>query len=336
MYRELCVIEKGPVFEKATAIQTKTIPTKVQSNEVLLRHVYAGVNATDINAIQNTYGDLLTPPYPIGLEGLGQVTLVGSDVKHLHVGDYVVSYSRGGYSEYQIVSANVCFPVPTPDPHYLALCVSGLTAAAAIGELGRPRTGEVALVTAAAGGTGTIAVQLLKHKYGCHVVGTCSSAEKEAYLKSIGCDAVINYKVGEAELTEALRRAAPRGYDIVYECVGGALREAALQQLAVGGRVIFIGAISGYKSGATWRITEDEDLLRKSALLIKSASLNGFLLTHFAETLPGYFADLRQRYDAEELKIHCDQNIFEGLEQAANAVAYLHSGKSFGKVVLKL
>lgn len=96
---------------------------------------------------------------------------------------------------------------------------------------------------AAAGGTGQFAVQLAKLA-GNHVIGTCGSEDKVKFLKEIGCDRVVNYK--KEDLAAVLKKEYPQGIDLVYECVGGKMLETAVNSLAIHGRIVIIGMISGY------------------------------------------------------------------------------------------
>ena len=83
--------------------------------------------------------------------------------------------------------------MPELKPNYLIAYVNGLTASIALDKAGRIQKGEKVLITAAAGGTGQIAVQWAKHR-GCYVIGMTSSADKAKYLQDLGADLVINYK----------------------------------------------------------------------------------------------------------------------------------------------
>ena len=76
------------------------------------------------------------------------------------------------------------------------------------------------------------------------MIGTCGSEDKVAFLKDIGCNRVINYK--KEDVATVLKKEYPQGVDVVYECVGGKMLEAAVNSLAVHGKIIVIGMISGY------------------------------------------------------------------------------------------
>ncbi|GIX74915.1 prostaglandin reductase 3, partial [Caerostris extrusa] len=108
--------------------------------------------------------------------------------------------------QYVCLPALGVIPVPKAIPDYLVLLVSGLTAAIGLDKGNRIAAGETVLITAAAGGTGHIAVQYAKAAE-CHVIGTCSSEEKGKILKDLGCDRVINYK--KEDLGEVLAKEYP-------------------------------------------------------------------------------------------------------------------------------
>lgn len=204
-------------------------------------------------------------PYDTGLEGLGEVVAVSPDVTTHKAGDYVMcSMNAGGwYGEYRIVPARIVMRAG-PDPRYLTLLISGLTTSFALEKTAGMRAmhGSVlsryvppelvehpnakplnVLVTAAAGGAGLFAVQLAALA-GHRVVGTCSSDDKAEFLKKIGCAYPINYKT--QDLRKELKKALPEGADLVYESVGGDTFNACVENMAIGGKMLIIGAISGY------------------------------------------------------------------------------------------
>jgi len=113
-------------------------------------------------------------------------------------------------------------------------------------EIGKPKAGDVVLVSGAAGATGSIVVQLAKLT-GCYVVAIAGGAEKVKTTKeTFGADVVIDYK--SENVRQRVREAAPSGYDIYFDNVGGEILEAALDNLAFGARVVLCGAISQYAS----------------------------------------------------------------------------------------
>jgi hypothetical protein len=207
--------------------------------------------------------------------------------------------------------------------------VSGLTASIALEEVGEMSSGETVLVTAAAGGTGQYAVQLAK-RAGNHVIGTCGNERKMELLDDLGCDHPINYK--EEDVGEVLASEYPSGINLIYEGVGGELFDTCIDALARYGRLLSIGYVSEYKSGAE-KVSSERIYTR---LLPKSASIRGFFLPHFAESFGEHMTRLMKLVQSGALHVSIDDTIFEGIEAVPDAVEYLHTGDSRGKVVVKL
>lgn len=296
--------------------------------EVTIRNHYAGVNATDVNISAGLYTPGATPPIDLGAEMLGEVVAVGDKVTDYKVGDKVLSTAIGGYAEYLTVRSRFVMPVPEASPEILALVVSGVTAALGLNTVGEMRSGETVLVTAAAGGTGQFAVQLAKLA-GNTVIGTCGSEDKAELLKTLGCDRVINYK--QEDVGTVLKAEYPRGIDLVYESVGGTMFDTCVENLAIRGRLVIIGYISEYMSKP--ELVTQPRVYR--ILLSKSASLRSMFLLHFIRQVPEEAAKLIALYQEGKLKAQVDPTLFKGVDQVANAVEYLHTGKSSGKVVVK-
>ena len=119
----------------------------------------------------------------------------------------------------------------------------GNTAYFGLTRLCQPQAGEVVVVSGAAGAVGSIVGQIAKI-YGCRVIGFAGSDDKVEWLKSIGFDAVYNYK--KTGVAEALEEAAPTGVDCYFDNVGGAMSIAVIERMNHRGRVAVCGAISGY------------------------------------------------------------------------------------------
>lgn len=242
-------------------------------------------------------------PYDAGFESVGVVVAAAPDCRASLPPGTAVAAMDGGFAEYGVCPARRALRVPAPTPEALALLTSGLTAAIALEQSaglrlplelppGVPRPPpargggsgpsnhhqqrRTVLVTAAAGGTGQFAVQLAALA-GCRVVATCGGDGKAALLRRLGADAVINYK-REPNLRAAFKAAAPSGFDVIYESVGGDMFEAAAASLADRGTLIVIGMMGAYSSG--WKPSRHDGLAER--LLWKSASVAGFFLLRHA------------------------------------------------------
>ncbi|KAG5490574.1 hypothetical protein JKF63_00694 [Porcisia hertigi] len=333
-FKKLQVMCLSRDFRKSTSIVEAQLPEEVPEGTVRVSVKYAGINASDLNFTNGSYLRKAVPPFDCGFEAAGTVVKIGAGVTNVKEGDHVVMMQYGSFAEFLDVPAEVCVLVPELKPEYVVLPVSALTAVVALGEVCHVKEGDVALVTAAAGGTGQIAVQLLKHVYGCTVIGTCSTDEKTEFLKSIGCDHVINYKT--ESLDSRLHELCPKGVDIVYECVGGQTFNDAVRNIAVHGRVVIIGLISSYKDGQTVPFSHPSGAPLPKVLLGKSASLNGFFLPQFQSVMPKYMESLLQYVKDGKVKLFVDKKMFHGLSSIADAVDHLYSCTSYGKIVVEI
>ena len=335
-YSKLVALSLSTKFKEVVKVQTFNTPLP-QSGELLVKARYAGINASDINWTAGRYFPGLQPPFDTGMEGIGEVVQVGADCSQYKPGDVVGYMSNGAFGEYLVVPSKIAIPIPKVDPHFLPLMVSGLTASISLGKFGDLKRGENVLVTAAAGGTGQFAVQLAKLA-GCHVIGTCSSAEKVQFLKSIGCDRPINYK--QEDLKAVLKQEYPGGVDVVYESIGGDIFDLCVKNLATCGRLIIIGFISSYQSD---KFSPAMKIPLQQILLTKSACVRGFFLMNHISDFPSHFGKLIQLYSTGKIHstIDCGSNspkgsVFQGMQGVLDGVDYLYSGKNSGKVVVEI
>ncbi|XP_043923045.1 prostaglandin reductase 3 isoform X2 [Protopterus annectens] len=299
---------------------------------------FVGINASDINYSAGRYDPSAKPPFDIGFEGVGEIVALGLTASaNYTVGQSVAYMSGGSFAEYTVVPTKNAIMVPSSKPEYITFLVSGATAYISLKELGSLSEGETVLVTAAAGGTGQFAVQLAK-KAKCHVLGTCSSDEKAGFLKTIGCDRPINYK--KENIATVLKKECPRGVDVIYESVGGDIFDLAVNNMAVKGRLIVIGFISGYQTLTGLKAIKGGTLPAK--LLQKSASVRGFFLLHFHSHYQEALKQLLAMFEKGELACEVDcgdmspEGRFIGLESVFRAVDYMYTGKNIGKVVVEL
>ncbi|KND00410.1 uncharacterized protein SPPG_04733 [Spizellomyces punctatus DAOM BR117] len=333
-FRKYVVHQLSTDFVKATkleVVKTADALATLGPHDVAIRHRYWAINASDINYTAGRYDPTKKPPFDTGFEAVGEVVAVGSAVKRLRVGQAAAVMTYGAFTELQIIDERAVIPVPAVRSEVLPLLVSGLTSYLALKECGHMTSGETVLVTAAAGGAGQIAVQLAKQA-GNHVIGTCSSDEKAAVLKKLGCDRVINYKTENVK--KVLKSEYPKGIDIIFESVGGKMLQDCVSCLAVKGRLIIIGAISNYNDDGAKATGFGSDAVSTVALLNRSATVTGFFLPQYAQ---GYASALKDMFDMVakgKLQALVEMSDFEGLTSIPRAIAYLHEGKNIGKVVV--
>ncbi len=204
----------------------------------------AGVNFIDVYFRTGLYPRPL--PYVAGLEGAGAVEALGPGVNGLDVGDRVAWASvPGSYATH--VAAPAAQLVRVPDGVALevaaAAMLQGMTAHYLVHGCRRAQPGDLALVHAAAGGVGLLLIQLLAEA-GVHVIGTCSSAEKEALARGAGAEHVLRYD--RIDFADELRGVTGgRGCDVVYDSVGQATFEGSLRSLRPRGLLVLFGQSSG-------------------------------------------------------------------------------------------
>ncbi|KAF1317022.1 alcohol dehydrogenase, partial [Globisporangium splendens] len=329
-YRKVQVHTLSPDFRTATSIVVIPELPKAADGHIVVKNHYLGIMATDTNLPNGFYGHT-TPPFDCGIEAVGVVTDVGSDVETLKVGDAVVYQKFGAFGEYVEVEASVAIQIPKADPSVLPLFGCGVSASIALEQAGEMKQGgQTVLVTAAAGTTGQFAVQLAKIA-GNHVIGTTSSDEKAEALKKLGVDRVINYT--KEDVSAVLKAEYPQGVDLVFDSVGGALFQAAVDNIAVRGRIIVFGLVSQYQGKSA------DTMLAGSlthSLLMKSASVRGFAVMFFLDLAPAHIGRLIALTEQGKLVSQLDPTEFRGLEAIPHAIDYMYNKKNVGKLVVKL
>ena len=328
-YKKLVAKQLADDF--ASAVEIVEVPLNPPGvGEILIQNKFAGINSGfDTLLCQGKVPYVnLTPPFDLGVEAVGEVVAVGQDVRDFRVGDAVVTTARGsGYREYQAIATHLAVKVKTAIPEVLTLMPTGISALVALERVGEMKEDEVVLITAAAGGTGHIALQLAKLA-GNHVIGTCGSDSKAKLLEKLGCDRIINYR--QENLHRVLQQEYPQGIDLVFDCVGKQVFDSCLKNLAIRGRLIVVGYIAEYGK-------ELEKIIQPriyQQIFWKAASVRGFLMPLYQE----YATEARDRlldlFYSGKLQVTVDSTQFHGIESIPDAVGYLLRGQNCGKVVV--
>jgi NADPH2:quinone reductase len=215
-----------------------------KSTEVQVRVSVAGVNSIDGYFRDGRYRTPL--PFVPGQEGAGVVTAAGAQTKAVKVGERVAwSGVLGSYAEFVVSPEEHLVPVPETltDQQAAAAMVHGLTAHYLVNDAHKLKSGETALVHAAAGGVGLLLVQMAR-LIGARVIGTVSSEEKARLAREAGADEVIVFTERDFE-TEVKRLTEGKGVEVVYDGVGKATFEKNLNVMRLRGMLVLYGMSSG-------------------------------------------------------------------------------------------
>lgn len=217
---------------------------KPKLNEALVKIAAIGVNFIDVYFREGRYPSPL--PFVDGQEAAGTVTEVGSEVKSLKPGDRV-AYTGvlGSYAEYAAVPADRLVKVPAgiSDQQAAAAMLQGMTAQYLVYSTYPLKSGETALIHAAAGGVGLLLVQMAKN-LGARVIATAGTEEKARLAKEAGADEVIIYTTQDFE-AETKRLTGGKGVDVVYDGVGKSTFDQGLNVLRPRGYMVLFGGASG-------------------------------------------------------------------------------------------
>jgi NADPH-dependent curcumin reductase len=254
--------------------------------------------------------------------------VVKSNHPQFQVGNFVLS--NNGWQTYAVSKGETLRKLdPTQAPLSYSLGVlgmPGLTAYAALLDIGQPKAGETVVVSAASGAVGAVVGQIAKIK-GARVVGIVGSDDKRDYIvKELGFDVGINRKT--QELDSALKEAAPNGIDIYYDNTAGVILETVLQQINLGARIPLVGLISEYNATS---IPPGPNL---RPLLVKRALIKGFLVGDYQHRLNDFLHDVSGWLQSGQLKYK--EDVVNGLENAPRAFIGLLRGDNFGKLIVKV
>ena len=270
------------------------------------------------------------PPIAIGdvvrSGGLGEV--VASSTDALSVGDTV--FGMLGWQGYALVDGadgSMTVVPPGLDPAVVlgVLGVTGMTAYFGMRDIGNVAAGETVVVSGAAGATGSVAGQLARIAGAATVVGIAGSEDKCSWLvDELGFDHAVNYRT--EDVGGRLRATCPRGIDVYFDNVGGAILDAALANLAMHARVVLCGAISQYNEAHP---VGPRNYLQ---LIVKRSRMEGFLILDYLDRFPE--AQVEMAGWVMEGRIHHREHVVQGLDHAGDALNLLFSGGNTGKVVV--
>ena len=218
----------------------------VSPKEVRLHQTYVGVNFIDIHC-RTGHFDMIDPPGIPGMEAVGTITSVGSEVSGLRLGDRVgyACAPVGAYCTDRVMPESMLVKLPDSlrDDQAAGTLLKGMTASFLLHDVQPVGPDDIVLIHAASGGVGQLLVQWAK-TLGARVIATASSAEKLEMALSTGADHVINYRqedfvAATLDLTDGM------GASVIFDGVGQNTLEGSLEAAAIRGHVVSFGEASG-------------------------------------------------------------------------------------------
>jgi NADPH-dependent curcumin reductase CurA len=271
-------------------------------------------------------------PLAIGdlVHGRGVGEVIQSDHPDFQVGDIV--QGQTGWQTYKVSSGSAqekFRKIPDRGVSYsIGLSTFGMTGFSAyfgFVDCGRPRKGDVVVVSGAAGGVGSLVVQLAKIL--CHrVIGIAGGAEKCRFIESLGCDTSIDYKKGS--LGQQIADACPDGIDLYFDNVGGETLSACLDNLAMNSRIVLCGSISEYLLEEPYGLSNYTNLRRSNSIM------QGFFIYNHVDEFDRAEQDLGEWVSEGRLKPV--EHVFDGFERMPEALASLYDGLNFGVTLCRI
>ncbi len=313
----------------------ETVDTQVpEAGQVLLRTVYLSLDPYMRGRMDEAAS--YAAPTAIGalMGGATVARVESSGHAGFKAGDWVLG--MGGWQDYWVSDGTGLSKIDTviaqPSLYLGILGMPGFTAYMGLLDIGQPKAGDTVVVAAATGAVGAVVGQIAKLK-GCRVVGLVGSAKKCRYaVEELGYDACIDHH--SANLSQALFAACPKGIDVYFESVGGAVFDAVLPVLNTGARIPLCGLIANYNDSAR---SDAPDRLGgvMRTLLTKRIKVQGFIIFEDYAARFGEFSNQMAAW-LKEGKIKYREDIQNDLELAPQAFIGLLEGQNFGKLVIRV
>ena len=337
---EAFFLTKTGTATEAFELRNFEINTPV-GTEVLVEVEAFGLNYADVMARKGLYRE--APPFPcvVGYEVVGIITHVGPDADQSKLGKRVVAFCRfGGYAKHVITNDYATVNVgDQPAEGLLALCTQAVTAFYMAEYLTPVHKIDTVLIHAAAGGVGTMLIQLAKLK-GARVIAKVGRVEKEALVKELGADIVVNYNDSDyqGQIEKALNG---ERIDVSYNPVAGSTFKKDFALLGSGGRMILFGGSE--LSNGKWGILSKLNFVRKMGLVLpiglmmRSKNILGVNMLKIADNKPKVLEFCLQSvvnlYSEGKIKPQIG-GVYKAA-QLPEAHTALESGKTTGKLAVK-
>lgn len=322
----------GAVGPEHFRLEESAMPVPA-AGEVLLRTVFLSLDPYMRGRMNDAPS--YAPCVQLGavMTGGAVLQVVASHHKDFQPGDKVMGYT--GWQDYAVSDGAGLSKLPADMAHpSLALGVLGMpgfTAYMGLMDIGQPKPGETVVVAAASGAVGAVVGQIAKIQ-GCRVVGIAGGVDKCRFVvEELGFDACLDRRA--ADFPDQLAVACPRGIDVYFENVGGAVFDAVLPLLNTHARVPVCGLISLYSAGTPTSTADRLPALTRT-LLVKRIRMQGFIIFDYEGRQPEFLTPMRQWL--AEGKVKFREDIVEGLENAPQAFIGLLQGENFGKLIVRV
>jgi NADPH-dependent curcumin reductase CurA len=280
-------------------------------------------------------GPSYAPRVEIGATMTGQTVSVvqASDVPAFKPGQLVVA--NVGWQDYGISDGRdlvkIDPAIPQPSNALGVLGMPGLTAYVGLLDIGQPQPGETVVVAAATGAVGSVVGQIAKIK-GCRAIGVAGGREKCEYAQhTLGFDACLDHR--EADLPQRLAAACPKGIDIYFESVGGAVLAAVVPLLNVRARIPLCGLIAWYNlEKLPTGVDRTPQLL--TTVLRQRVKIQGFIIYDHYQRMRAFQQDMSGWL--REGRVKYREQVIDGLEDAPRGLMGLLQGENFGKLVVRV
>jgi NADPH-dependent curcumin reductase len=302
--------------------------------QVLLRTLYLSLDPYMRGRMSD--GPSYAEPVAVGEVMVGGTVsrVQASNHSDFKVGDLVLGYS--GWQDYALSNGSGLRTLAHHDAHPSwslgVLGMPGMTAYMGLLDIGQPVAGESVVVAAASGPVGSVVGQIAKLK-GCHVVGIAGGKDKCCYvIDELGFDFCIDHH--QDDLPGHLAAACPKGIDVYFESVGGAVFDAVLPLLNTKARIPVCGLVADYNT-TTLPPGPDRLGLLVGTLLRKRIKMQGFIVFDDYGHRAREFAGAMGQWVRDNLVKVREDSVF-GLENAPQAFMGMLQGKNFGKLIIQV
>jgi NADPH-dependent curcumin reductase CurA len=328
------VLASRPVGEPKPSdfrLEEYALPTP-GDGQVLLRTIWLSLDPYMRGRMSD--GPSYAAPVPIGgvMEGGTVNEVIASNHPALAKGDIVLA--RAGWQTHALADGKGLTKIdPELAPISTAVGVlgmPGMTAYTGLLDIGKPQAGETVVVAAASGAVGSAVGQIAKIK-GARAVGIAGGKDKCDYVKNeLGFDDCLDHR--DPDLAAKLKDACPKGIDVYFETVGGAVFEAVFPLLNAFARVPVCGLIAHYNDTEAKPPKWAASMMR--AVLTRRLTIRGFIVSDFAARHGDFLRDMSGW--VREGKVKYKEFVTEGLDSAPGAFMGLLKGANFGKQLVRV